>query len=132
MHKTSALISPPHIDGGDFERSLDFSKLPNLRVVTLKLTWMYGGLRWIPMALSTIKPATSPRLSAIRVDLIRSHSTILPAENLIGDTRDDLRWIADEAARIECEFEGAVNLTVSRDSAFKVALDALDVRVRFR
>ena len=84
------------------------------------------------MALSTIKPATSPRLSTVRVDLIRSHATIRSAEYLIEDTRDDLQWVAGEAIRIEREFEGAVELNVSRDSAFKVALDALNVRARFR
>jgi len=132
MHKTLTLISPPHIDGGEFGRSLDFSKLPNLRVVILKLSWTCGGLQWIPMALSTIKPATSPRLSTIRVDLIRSYSTIRSVECLVEETCDDLRWVANEALRIEREFDGAVNLTISRDQAFKVALDVLDVRVRFR
>ena len=101
-------------------------------MVTLKFTWMNGGLRWIPMALSTIKPATSPHLSTVLVDLTRSHITSRPVQNLIEDTRDDLRWVANEAARIEREFEGAVDLTVLRDLAFKVALDALDVRFRFR
>ena len=40
----------------------------------------------------------------------------------------DLRRIADEIARIECEFEGAVNCTVVPNSNFRVALDALNVR----
>jgi len=84
------------------------------------------------MALSTIKPATSPHLSTVLVDLARSYSTSRPIASLIEDTRDDLRWVADEATRIEREFEGAVNLTVSRDQAFKVALDALNVRFYFR
>ena len=123
------LISPPRIDGGKFERSLDFSKLPNLQVVILKLVWMRGGLRWIPMALSTIKPATSPCLSTIRVNLTCLYVTT--PERLIKDTHDDLRWVADEAVRIECEFGGAVNLTVSRNPVFKAALDALDVRASF-
>jgi len=83
------------------------------------------------MALSTIKPATSPCLSTIRVDLTRSYATTRSAECLIEDTRDDLRWVADEAVRIEREFGGAVDLTVFRDPAFKVALDSLDVSVRF-
>ena len=125
------LIPPPDVDGEGFERSLDFSKLPNLRVVTLKLAWTRGGLHWIPMALSTIKSATSPCLSTIRIDLTRSHATTRSAERLIEETRDDLQWIADEAVRIGREFGGAVNLIVVRDLAFKVALDALDVRFRF-
>jgi len=83
------------------------------------------------MALSTIKSATSPCLSTIRIDLTRSHATTRSAERLIEETRDDLRWIADEAVRIGREFGGAVNLIVVRDLAFKAALDALEVRFRF-
>ena len=83
------------------------------------------------MALSTIKPATSPRLSIIQVNLVRSYTTTRTVEDLVKHTRDDLRWLADEAIRIEREFEGALKVTVSRDPAFKVALDALDVRIHF-
>lgn len=43
----------------------------------------------------------------------------------------DLRWVADEVARIEREFEGAVNLVVLRDAGFKVVLDKLNVRFHF-
>jgi len=79
------------------------------------------------MALSTIKPTTSTCLSTIRIDLLRSGAATWPAERLIEQTRDDLRWTVDEAARIEREFGEAVNLTISRDPAFKMALDALDI-----
>ena len=37
--------------------------------------------------------------------------------------------VADEAARIEREFEGALNLTVLRDPAFQVASESLGVRL---
>ena len=81
------------------------------------------------MALSTIKPATSPCLFTIRVDLTCSSPTLF---SLTEDTHDDLRWAADEAVRIEREFGGAVNLTVSRDPALDAVLDALNVRFSFR
>ena len=82
------------------------------------------------MTLSTIKPAASPCLSIIWVDLTHSYDTIQSAECLIEVARDNLRRIANEAVRIEREFDGAVNLTVSRNSEFKVVLDALSVRFR--
>jgi len=44
---------------------------------------------------------------------------------------DDLRTIADEAARVEHEFEGAVKFTVLGDSRFGAVLDSLNVRFRF-
>jgi len=52
-------------------------------------------------------------------------------EALVGGTDDDLRRLADEVARIEREFEGAVKLTVLRDPWFEMALDRLNVRFRF-
>ena len=109
-----ALIPPPDTDGGEFERSLDFSKLPKLQVVTLKLAFLSGGLRWIAMALSTIKPTTSPSLSTIRVDLACLNATTRP-ERLTEDTRNNLRRVTDEVVRIEREFSGALNLTVFTD-----------------
>ena len=81
------------------------------------------------MALSTLRPATSPRLSTITLDF-RS-STNRPVEKIITDMGDDLRRIVDEIARIEHEFEGAVNFTVAPDSKFQVVLDTLNVRFSF-
>ena len=63
------------------------------------------------MALSTLKPATSPRLSSIRFGYVIRYTRnpdIRPIEN-------DLRRAADEIARIKCEFEGAVDATMVRD-----------------
>ena len=51
-----------HLDGHEtFERSFELSKLPNLQEVNLGSTigWLNGGLPRIPVALSTLKPATS-------------------------------------------------------------------------
>jgi len=80
---------------------------------------------WIPMALSTLRPATSPRLSVIRLDL--SSLTGQPVRTVITN----LRRIAEEIVRIEREFEGAVNFIVVPDSNFRVLLDTLDVRLGF-
>ena len=82
------------------------------------------------MTLSTIKPATSPCLSIIPVDLTHSCDTTKSPECLTEDARDNLQWIANEAVRIEREFDRAVNLTVSRNPEFKAVLDALSVRFR--
>jgi len=89
-----------------------------------------GALPWIPSALSTLKPATSPRLSTIRLDFAGPPIASLPVESLIEGMGDDLRRIADEADRIEREFEGTVEFTVVRDSVFGAALDALKVSIR--
>jgi len=43
---------------------------------------------------------------------------------------DDLRWIADEFARIEREFDGAVSFTVIRDLGFE-QLDTFKARFYF-
>ena len=43
---------------------------------------------------------------------------------------DDLRRIADEAVRIEREFEGTVKFTVVQDAVFGEALDTLKVSIR--
>ena len=84
------------------------------------------------MAFSTLRPATSPRLSAIRLDFARVSSINQPLETLVERLGNDLRWIADEFVRIEREFEGAVNLTVVRGPEFEVLLDMLNVSFRFR
>ena len=41
---------------------------------------------------------------------------------------NDLRKVAGEVARIEREFEGTLNLTMLRDTAFEVVSDALKAR----
>ena len=83
------------------------------------------------MALSTFKPATSSRLSTIRLDFARSPIVHRPIEILLKDTSDDLRWVANEVARIEREFGGAVNVDVRRDPGFEMVLSTLNVRFGF-
>ena len=80
------------------------------------------------MALSTLRPATSPRLSTIRLDFAPSFIVNRTVESLIEGTANDLRKVADEVARIEREFEGAVRLITVRDTVFGEVLDTLKVR----
>jgi len=92
---------------------------------------MGGGLLLIPMALSTLKPATSTHLSAIQLNFVWQSSAYQSVETAIEGAGDDLRWVAAEVTRIEREFEGAENLTVVWDSGFKAVLDKLNVRFSF-
>ena len=110
------LILPSDIDGREtFERSFDFSKLPNLQEVRFGVRWRGGGLRSIPTALSTLRPATSPRLLAIRLGFIdppASGQLIEPPIKLTGNVTNDVRRVADEIARIERELEETLELVV--------------------
>lgn len=114
-----------------FERSFDFSKFPHLEEVDFVVGWKSGGISWIPAALSTLKPATSPRLASLQLHLSATPSTVYSPETLIKDIGNDLRWVADEVARIEREFKGAVKLTVARGRKFKAVFDTLNVRPYF-
>ena len=84
---------------------------------------------WIPMALSTIRPATSPRLSIIRLDFYSPINR--EVETTTTEMGNDLRRIADEITRIECEFGGSVTFTVTPDSKFRAALGTLNVSFSF-
>ena len=126
---------PPYIDGLEpFERSFDFSESPNLQKVHFGLCWIYGDLRWISIALSTLKPTTSPRLSSISL-YFSSTSSPRSLHHVSGTTKleilgNDLRRVADELSRIEREYEGVVDLIVSRDAGFK-RVDTRNVRFHF-
>ena len=89
---------------------------------------MDGGLLWIPTALSTLKPSTSPRLSTIQLDFAHPPITGRSVQNVIEAAGSDLRKAADEVARIEREFGGAVSVNVFRDQGFTAVLDTLNVR----
>jgi len=84
----------PDIDGGGVSGP---SAFPN-QTSELQLSSSLGrAVRcWIPTALSTIKPATSPCRFTIRVGLARSYDTTQSPERLVGDVREDLRWVTDE------------------------------------
>jgi len=115
---------PLNVDSEAFGQSFNFSNFPNLREVEFVVRSVGGGLAWIPTAFTTLGPATSPHLSAIRLQL----SCTLSAKTLIRHSGDDLQKVADEVVRIEREFGEAVNFVLHRDLAFKGVLDTLDVR----
>ena len=97
---------------GTLDRSFDFAKCRNLKEVILTLNDAGPGLPWIRMALSTIKSATTPHLSALHLNL-----NGLSRPNGFTNWRilfaNDLRLLDEEVARIEREFGGAVNLTAN-------------------
>jgi len=115
-----------------FERSFDFSTLLNLQEVTFgfNIRWTEGGIPWIPMALSTLRPTTSPCLSAIRLDFTGTPTNRRSVEMLIEDAGNDLRRVADEVGRIEREFKGAVIFTVLLHPRFEAISDIIGVRLR--
>ena len=90
--------------------------------------WISGGLPLFTGALSTLTPTTSPRLSAVRLEFTYEPTVAQSVELLIREAGNSLQQVADEVARIEREYEGAVNFTVVPDSKFKVLLDKLNVR----
>ena len=126
-------MSSLEVGGCDaFERSFDFSKFPNLQKVYLGVGWVGGNLLWILTALSTLRPATSPRLSTIQLKFTRPPTRTRYVETAIECTVDDLRRIADEVTRIKREFKGALSVTVLRDPKFEAVLDAFNVRFHLR
>ena len=88
---------------------------------------MSGGLLWVSTALSTVRPATSPHLSTIKLDLVRQPNANGPVVVMITDTGKDLSKVPDEVSRIKREFMGVPDLTVLLDPAFGVVSDILDV-----
>ena len=83
------------------------------------------------MALSTLRPATSPCLSTIPLDFVYM-PVYRPVETLVEKMGNDLRWATDEFNWIEREFEGGVKLTVIRGPGYETLLDTLNVRFCFR
>jgi len=79
------------------------------------------------MALSTLRPATSPHLSVVKLNFVGPPSGIRSPDTLTGEIGDDLRRVADEVTRIKREFGEAMSFDVFRDPWFKVALDAVNV-----
>ena len=126
-------MSSPEVDSrGVLEWSFDFTKLPNLREVEFGVQWIGGSVLWIPMALSTLRPSTSPRLSSVQLNFSRPVIANLRILAAIRDEHNNLRRVADELARIEREFEGAVNLIVVRDPGSAAVFDTLNVRLQLR
>ena len=74
MHRILSLTPSPNVDGNEAaERTFDFSNFPNLQGLDFRIGWVEGGLRWLPMAISTLDAVTSPYLSVIWLDFSRLH-----------------------------------------------------------
>ena len=129
--KVPTLILFAGVDGhGGYERSFDFSQFPNIQEICFgfRVGWREGGVPWIPSALSTLKPTTSPHLSAILLDFAAESSIInQSADTLIENMGNDIRRIADEVARIDREFKGTVALSIISDSVFSEVFNRLNV-----
>jgi len=121
----------PDVAGGASPRTFDFSKFPTLQEVNFELCWVDEGIFWIPTALSTFTPATSPRISAIRLNLGSYSASDRPVPALLKATGRELLRVADEFTRIKREYKGAVNLTVVRNPGFEAVSDTFNVRSRF-
>ena len=122
----------PDSDGPDIlEQSLDFSKLPNLREVNLVLRLAGGGPPRIPVAFSTLRPATSPHLSTIRLEFACEPTLAHLTETVVDEMINYLEQLPGETTRIQREFEGAVDFTVAIDSKFEAVLGKIDVRIYF-
>ena len=119
MRETLILTLSRDADGREsFEQSFDCSKFPNLEELKFGFGWNSGGLLWISMALSTLRPSTSPRLSTIQLTLHGLPSAARPTGYFVDELLDDLQRIEDEVTRIDQEFGGAVNLIVPRNLWF--------------
>ena len=103
--------------------------------MTFQVNWVQGNLHWIPIALSTLTPATSPHSSSIYlgfdypVDRLLTHGTPETAE--LEELCRNLEWIADELTRIQGEYGGAVKFIVFQGPDFR-RLAAAPFNVRFR
>ena len=88
----------------------------------------YGPLHYIPVALSTLKPSTSPHLSDVQLRLTGPTHPHYTSENWnLENMGDGVPRIAEELTRIEREYEGVVDLRVFRGAGFE-RYDTLNVR----
>ena len=133
-HSGSDFLLIPSIDfQGPLERSFDFSNFPRLQKVTFDAHRVHGPIHFIPVALSTLKPSTSPHLSHIYFGLSGPRYSnfyyFIKGTSNLENMGSDLRRIAEEFSRIEREYEGAVDLSVVRSTGYE-PLDKL-TNVRF-
>ena len=92
----------------------DFSHHKSLERLSFSLLSNFASCRWLSAALSTVKPANSPRLNTITLYL---HRHVPPArivsETTLGDTTmKDLRDVGTEVKRIRDESGGRVRFEV--------------------
>ena len=97
-------------------------------MVIFGLLLAYGSVHYIPVALSTLKPSTSPHLSDVQFRLTGLTHPRYTSENWnLENMGDDVPQIAEELTRIEREYEGVADLRVFRGAGFE-RYDTLNVR----
>lgn len=87
-------------------------------------------LQWIPTALSTLKPTTSPHLSVVQLYFTPRTRWRVPRAS-IERLNNDLGLIEHEVARIGREFVGEVNVTMDRKVRLRVSVASSPIVLRF-
>ena len=90
-------------------RTFDFTEFPNLEGLAF-VTPMYArDIHWLPEAISTLKPTTSPRLSSLRLlTRDRPPGSPVPSKERLGN----VTRLVEEVTQVERKFKGAVKVTV--------------------
>ena len=84
--------------------TFDFSHHRSLECLSFSLLSSSAGCRWLFVALSTIKPANSPRLSVITPYPRHVPPARIASETALGTTTKNLHDIGTEVKRIEDEW----------------------------
>jgi len=109
------LTSP--VDGREaFDRPSTFPDLQASRSV-IQCHWVHGDLQWIPASLTTLNPATSPRLSKIYLGFSAQCTRASFTTSWVHEAGEvGHRPPTDRGRiyRIEREYGGAVDLAMSR------------------
>ena len=96
--------------------------------MTFGLLLAHGSLDYIPLALSTFEPSTSPHLSYIHLRFNGpTHPGFASGNWNMENIGDGLPRVAEEFSRIGREYEGVVDLSVFRGAEFE-RYDTLNVR----
>ena len=104
------LISYSTLAGHEsLNRTFDFSEFPNLEELAFVTPLAAMDLHWLPKAISTLKPTTSPRLSSLRLlTCDRPPGSPVPSMERLGN----VTRLVEGFTQVEREFMGAVKVTV--------------------
>ena len=90
-------------------RTFDFTEFPNLEELAFHTPMAAKDTYWLPEAISTLKPTTSLRLSALRlVTWDRLLGGPVPGKERLGN----MTRLVEEVTQVERKFKGAVKVTV--------------------
>ena len=91
------------------DREFNFTRFSNLEEITFIIGRTPGDLLWIPRALSTVKPITSPRFSVL--NLMPGYELPHPIPAHYRLWLRNVTRLTEEVSRIEHEFMGTVKVT---------------------